>query len=301
MSNQQDEAIACLKLLACLAKADGKVHPQEKKILTQAWQKVQALVTIPEDITLETILAEDIEIEKVLSQIVTRKTQIVLHEAAYVLAEINGIAPSERIILDKIEAGFNLPEPDSLAEKKSLVKNIESPDELIEAIAAQLVSVREVRDLILDYAIGISILGFNPFPGINLVTNTIACGLILKMISDVGKKYGYPKGQDAIAIIGSIFGGFGALAAAIASWSTVAFFGLFVPVLGEFATTSFLFTLTWAVGQATNQFYLSGRQLNAAALKQAFVQAQQEAKILSKKYHFKLVKEPNNNSHSSGG
>ena len=282
MTFRQQEAIACLQLLACLAKADGKLDPEEKKILTQAWQKVQALVILPEDLTLETILAGDIQIDKVLPQIVTRKTQIILHEAAYVLAKINGIAPTERIILDKIEASFKLPEPDSLEGNSSLMENIKSPDELIEAIACQLVSLKEVRDLILDYAIGISILGFNPFPGINLVTNTIACGLILKMIGDVGQKYGYPKGQDAIAIIGSIFGGFGALAAAIASWSTVSLLGLFIPVMGEFAASSFLFALTWAVGQATNQFYLSGRKLNAAALKQAFLQAQQEGKILSK-------------------
>ena len=107
------------------------------------------------------------------------------------------------------------------------------------------------------------------------------------MIQDVGRKYGYPKGQDAIAIIGSIFGGFGALAAAIASWTTISFIGLFVPIVGEFAAASFLFTLTWAVGQATHQFYLSGRQLNATALKQAFLQAQQEGKILSKKINFR--------------
>lgn len=105
--------------------------------------------------------------------------------------------------------------------------------------------------------------------------------VILKMIQDVGRKYGYPKGQDAVAIIASIFGGFGAFAAALASWTTITFIGFFVPVFGEFAATSFLFTLTWAVGQATNQFYLSGRQLNAAALKQAFLQAQKEGKILS--------------------
>ena len=59
---------------------------------------------------------------------------------------------------------------------------------------------------------------------------------------------------SAIAIIGSIFGGFGAFAAAIASWTTVSFISLFVPVMGEFAAASFLFTLTWSVAQATNQF-----------------------------------------------
>ena len=284
---EPQEAIAGLKLLACLAKADGKLHPGEAKILTEAWQKTQQISTLPEDITIENILAEDILIEDILPQIVTPRTQNVLYKAAYGLAEIDGIAPEQKIILDKIAASFQSLEGDSLPNDDSLTElAVQSPHDFIEAIAAQLVSVKEVRDLILDYAIGISILGFNPLPGVNLVTDTIACGLILKMIRDIGRKWGYPKEQDAIAIIGSIFGGFGALFASIASWATITFVGLYVPIIGEFATVSFFFTLTWAIGQATNQFYLSGRQLNAAALKQAFLQAQKEGKILSRTIDF---------------
>ncbi len=285
---EPEEAIAGLKVLICMAKADGKLHPEEKKILTAAWQKAQQLSDLPENVTIDSLFAEDIPIEDILPQITTPKTQKILYKVAYFLAEIDGVTPAERIILDKIEASFQSLERDLLSENDSLAElALKSPHDFIEAIAAQLVSVKEVRDLILDYAIGIAILGFNPFPGINLVTNTIACGLILKMISDIGAKYGYPKGQDAIAIIGSIFGGFGAFLAALTSWATISFLGLYIPVMGEFAAASFLFTLTWAIGQATNQFYLSGRQLNAAALKQAFLQAQREGKILSKNINFK--------------
>lgn len=281
---ESQEAIAGIKLLACLAKADGKkLHPEEKKILTEAWQKAQELSTLPEDVTIENILAEDIQIEEILPQIISPKIKMALYKAAYILAEINGIAAEEKAILDKIATSFQLQEQDSLENINSLAElAVQSPHDFIEAIASQLVSVKEVRDLILDYAIGIAILGFNPLPGINLITNTIAGGLILKMIRDIGRKWGYPKGQDAIAIIGSIFGGFGALMAAITSWATISFMGLYLPLIGEFALASLLFTLTWAIGQATNQFYLSGRQLNAAALKQAFVQAFEEGKILSK-------------------
>ncbi|MDJ0898773.1 MAG: hypothetical protein QNJ55_08170 [Xenococcus sp. MO_188.B8] len=44
-------------------------------------------------------------------------------------------------------------------------------------------------------------IGFNPFPGIALVTNTVVCGLIFKMIRDLGSKWGYPRDQDAIAAV----------------------------------------------------------------------------------------------------
>ncbi len=284
---EPQEAIAGLKLLVCLAKADGKMHPEETKILTEAWKKAQQLSTLPEDITIESILAEDLQIEEILPKIVTPKVQRVLYKTAYVMAKIDGIIPEQRIILDKIAANFQLESQDSIVNDDSLTElAIQSPHDVIEAIAAQLVSVKEVRDLILDYAIGIAIFGFNPIPGINIVTDAVAFGLILKMIRDIGSKWGYPKGQDAFSIIGSIFGGFGALLTAIASWAAISLVGIYIPVIGEFATASFFFTLTWAIGQATNQFYLSGRQLNAAALKQAFIQAQKEGKILSKSINF---------------
>ncbi len=284
---EPQEAIAGLKLLVCLAKADGKMHPEETKILTEAWKKAQQLSTLPEDVTIENILAEDIQIEEILPKIVTPKVQSVLYKTAYVIAKIDGIIPEQRIILNKIAASFQLESQDSIMNDDSLREiAIQSPHDLIEAIAAQLVSVKEVRDLILDYAIGIAIFGFNPIPGINIVTDAVAFGLILKMIRDIGSKWGYPKGQDAFSIIGSIFGGFGALLTAIASWAAISLVGIYIPVIGEFATASFFFTLTWAIGQATNQFYLSGRQLNAAALKQAFIQAQKEGKILSKSINF---------------
>ena len=284
---EPQEAIAGIKLLVCLAKADGKLHPEEAKILTEAWKKAQQLSTLPEDITIENILEEDIQIEEILPKIVTPKAQKVLYKAACVIAKIDEIAPEQRIILNKIAASFQLGSQDSIVNDDSLAELvIQSPHDVIEAIAAQLVSVKEVRDLILDYAIGIAIFGFNPIPGINIVTDAVAYGLILKMIRDIGSKWGYPKGQDTISIIGSIFGGFGALIAAFTSWATISFVGLYLPVVGEFATASFFFTLTWAIGQATNQFYLSGRQLNAAALKQAFLQAQKEGKILSKSIDF---------------
>ncbi len=284
---EPQEAIAGLKLLVCLAKADGKMHPEETKILTEAWKKAQQLSTLPEDVTIENILAEYIQIEEILPKIVTPKVQRVLYKTAYVIAKIDGIIPEQRIILDKIAANFQLESQDSIVNDDSLTElAIQSPHDLIEAIAAQLVSVKEVRDLILDYAIGIAIFGFNPIPGINIVTDAVAFGLILKMIRDIGSKWGYPKGQDAFSIVGSIFGGFGALLTAIASWAAISLVGIYIPVIGEFATASFFFTLTWAIGQATNQFYLSGRQLNAAALKQAFIQAQKEGKILSKSINF---------------
>ena len=115
-----------------------------------------------------------------------------------------------------------------------------------------------VRDLILDYALGASILGLIPIPGLFTVKLLVAAGLILKMMWDIGKLWGFRKGQDFLAIAGSFFGGLGALAMAFTAWLTMFGVGLFVPYVKSLALAAALFTLTWSLGQATKQFYASG-------------------------------------------
>lgn len=116
----------------------------------------------------------------------------------------------------------------------------------------------QVRDLILDYALGTSILGLIPIPRLFTIKLLVVAGLLLKMIWDIGKLWGFRKGQDLLAIIGSFFGGLGALAMAFTAWLTMFGIGIFVPYIKNLAFAAALFTLTWSIGQATKQFYTSG-------------------------------------------
>ncbi|MBW4584111.1 hypothetical protein [Aetokthonos hydrillicola] len=118
---------------------------------------------------------------------------------------------------------------------------------------------RQIRNMILDYAMGAALLGFNPFRGTLTITLIIVAVIIVKMIRDVGSQWGYAKGQDPLAIAGNIFGYLGAFALAFMAWLTMFCFGLFVPLFSGFAKSAAFFTLTWTLGQVTNQFYANGR------------------------------------------
>lgn len=119
---------------------------------------------------------------------------------------------------------------------------------------------KEIRDLIIDYAIGAAILGLNPLPGTLTVTLLAASVLLLKMMRDIGSRWGYPKGQDLLAIGGNFFGGFGSFWIAFMAWISMYVTGLFVPFVGSFAVALSLFALTWRIGQATHLYYVSGFQ-----------------------------------------
>jgi hypothetical protein len=117
---------------------------------------------------------------------------------------------------------------------------------------------RQRRNLILDYALGICILGLIPIPRLFTLKLLLAFGLNLKMIWDIKKLWKGAKGQDFLAIAGVFFGCLGAFAMAFTAWMT--FFGLsvFMPYLKGLAFCAALFTVSWGVGQSVNQFYASG-------------------------------------------
>jgi len=119
--------------------------------------------------------------------------------------------------------------------------------------------VRQGRNLALDYALGAAIIGLNPFPGTLTITLLISSVLVLKMMRDIGAHWGFARGQDPLAIAGNLFGGLGAFAIALMAWVTVFCIGILAPLVRAFALSAALFTLTWAIGQTTNQFYASGR------------------------------------------
>lgn len=119
---------------------------------------------------------------------------------------------------------------------------------------------RESRNLVLDYALGISILGLIPIDGLLTVKLLAAIGLLAKMLWDIGVKWKFAKGQDILALAGFLFGFLGALAMAFMAWLTLLAIGLFIPYVSSFRIAATLFTLTWVLGQNTNQFYASGRK-----------------------------------------
>lgn len=139
-------------------------------------------------------------------------------------------------------------------------QDTDTEDELLTTPPLLIKRHRKIRNLVLDYAMGAAIIGLNPFRGILTLVLVVVGVLIFKMIWDIGSKWGYTKGQDFLAITGNIFGFLGAFALALMAWVTMFCLGLYVPLFSGFAISAAFFTLTWTLGQVTNQFYASGCQ-----------------------------------------
>lgn len=118
---------------------------------------------------------------------------------------------------------------------------------------------RQIRSLIFEYALIAAILGLNPLPGLFSVSLMLLGCLGFKMMRDIGVKWGYPKGQDILAIAGNLAGGLGALIMACLAWGSVIVAAIYFPMLKPLALAAAYATFTWIVGQATHQYYAAGK------------------------------------------
>jgi predicted lipase len=117
----------------------------------------------------------------------------------------------------------------------------------------------ETRVLIFEYSLLAALIGLNPFANLFSFSLVLLGFLSFKMMRDIGKKWGYPKGQDILAIVGNLFGGLGALIMACLAWGFMIVAAIYFPVVKSLALAAAYSTFTWIIGQATNQYYATGK------------------------------------------
>ncbi len=88
-------------------------------------------------------------------------------------------------------------------------------------------------------------------------------GVATVMLWEIGRVWHFSRGQDALAIAGNLFGALGAIATGLVVWLGFLTAGIWLPYVGSFKGAAGLFSLTWMLGQSTNQYYAIGyrRQL----------------------------------------
>lgn len=130
---------------------------------------------------------------------------------------------------------------------------------------------RRVRSSILDYALVAAILGLIPIygrwiPTIRLILLAI---LNLRMIVNIGRFWGYHRGQDILAAIGCILAILSSFALGLMTWLTVIAIGLVVPLVDSFARGTAYGVLTWSIGRTVSRYYYSPQVLDTKTLQKA--------------------------------
>ena len=272
---QENEGIAALKILVAVAKADGKLLDEERTALEGAL----AGVTLPDGITLDTLLKEEPDLEAQLQAITSPAAREEAYRAALSLAYADGeCADAERTILDRMRFAFGLDEKNA-----TLVQQIvaETKDTVlpthIKKIDDPKVRSAEITEDTLKYAIMSAVLGAFPVPGLAVVTDVFVVGLQTKLVRDVGQYFGHTLDKQAAGtLLGGVVGGAGMRIAVNNLVKLVPGWGSVVGAMTSFATT-------WAIGRMAERYFESGGKAKPEDLKSTFTAAKKEGQAAYEK------------------
>lgn len=257
--------LARLHLLAWMVRVDGAVQPWERTLLAQA-----IAASGLQDLTVETLLDHPMPLSVALATITDPEIQRQAYDDALAFAQLDGMTPAERELLNTIQQAFHL-EPPADEDTALAAVDWESPElsgrGMVLGMRWLVTHSEKMRDRILDYALGAAILALIPSP-IPLLRLLLLVILLFWMRRDIKRHWGAPRRKDLLALAGFSFGLLGAMLLGGLAGSTLLLISLRLVALRPLALSIAYFTLTWSLGQITNQYYLSGCRLDIESLRQ---------------------------------
>ncbi|NJK55203.1 MAG: universal stress protein [Pleurocapsa sp. SU_5_0] len=263
------EALARLKVLVYVAKADGNLDEQEKIQLKSGLQNE----SLPEGVNWENLLNEEIDLSTELAQITSPEAQELTYYAAYTLANANAeYHLNEAKAIAQISAKFNF-EAEKVQQLNRLVDesyNIQK-DGNIQPIHDPKQRAEVIHQKTLLCSTATAILGGLPSPILSTYAQAAAFRLQTVLISEIAGLWGYPK-FDAKFLLEDMVGSL----RLVSAWLTALDLAKLVPKLGSNIGAADAFTATWAMGQVANSYFECGQKLAPVTLRQAFRNARKE-------------------------
>ena len=126
-----------------------------------------------------------------------------------------------------------------------------------------------VRELVQVCSVAAGALTVQPFP---FVDTALIAPIQIAMVQGIGKIHGYKLDRRSVLEMLSTFG------ASIVAQNVIMAAAKFIPFLGWIVTISMAYALTWAIGEVSNRYFLSGRSLDEAELRAMFDRIYKEKK-----------------------
>lgn len=270
MPISEKEAIASLRALVCMAKADGVLQDQELRALQGALEGV----ALPGGMSLGSLLAEEVDFDEQLASLMTPELREQVYKSAYSMAHADGAcSPAEQALLDKMSASLSIPtEQRSLLARLFLETKRTVLPSSIEAVTEPEARAVEIHNDVVKYSVLSGILGANPIPGLAIATDLAVVALQVKLVRDVGQYWGHKVDKKAaLSLLGGVGIGTGARLA-------VSQLAKLVPGWGSAFGAATSFASTFALGRVANEFFASGSATSIAELKDKFKEAEEEGK-----------------------
>lgn len=273
MGISESEILTSLRVLVCVAKADGMLHVDERRTLAAALESVP----LPEGMTLEALLGESNDLDDLLGELESRDARAEIYRSAFSMANADGsCSPEEQAVLDRIREYLRLTAEDTTSIQRlfhdSGEGDLTSAKKAIEDPAARDEAIRKET---LKCAVVSAVLGAFPVPGLAIATDLAVVGLQVTLVRDVGQFWGRTiDRQDAKKLLYGLGVGTGARLA-------VSNLAKLLPGWGSLVGAATSFASTYALGGVMNKFFAS-EEGDIEALTAEFKAAEKEGKKVYK-------------------
>jgi uncharacterized protein (DUF697 family)/uncharacterized tellurite resistance protein B-like protein len=280
MTIAENEAVASLKILAAVARADGAVHNDERKSLAAALESLE----LDKPIAIEELLGsgEAIDIKAELAKLQSEEAREQIYRSAFFMAYADGsCTKEEQALLDLIAEETSV----TTDQRKSLERLFVPPVQRTSLLPTKAMVISDadqraakVRTEILKYAALSAVLGAFPFPGLAIATDLGVIALQVKMVRDIGQYWGHTVDRNAAkSMLYGVGLGTGARLAVNNLAKLLPFWGSAVG-----ATTSF--ASTYALGKVIEKFFAADAKGDITELAQDFKAAEKEGKSAYKEH-----------------
>jgi len=273
MSISESEILTSLRVLVCVAKADGMLHVDERRTLAAALESVP----LPEGVTLEALLGESNDLDDLLGQLESRDARSEIYRSAFSMANADGsCSPEEQAVLDRVREYLSLTAEDTTSIQRLFHDSGEGAlTSAKKAIADPAERDAAIRKETLKCAVVSAVLGAFPVPGLAIATDLAVVGLQVTLVRDVGQFWGRTiDRQDAKKLLYGLGVGTGARLA-------VSNLAKLLPGWGSVVGAATSFASTYALGGVMNKFFAS-EEGDIEALKGEFKAAEKEGKKVYK-------------------
>jgi uncharacterized protein (DUF697 family) len=259
MAHSDREVLAGVRLLVCVARADGRLTDHELAALDGA---VQALPSGKGKTSLEELLASDIDFDAELVQLRSPEARKSVYEAALVLANTDGAASVQELaMLERLQP---------LEGEATLLGQLvgETRDTLLPTRLPTMHDPRqrevEVQEDTLKYAILCAGLGAMPVPGAAIITDLAVVALQVKLVRDIGCYWGHNLDASAARTL------LGGMAGSVGLRIAVNNVARLIPGWGSMLGAATSFGTTVAVGRAAHAWFSSGAAMSPDELRRSY-------------------------------
>lgn len=249
----ESQALAGLRVMVAVAKADGHLADQERQ------QIEEALRELAPNLSIDQVLAEDVDLDAEIAKITDPEVRKATYRAAAMLSVVDGEShEAESALLRRIRQAYGLSD-----EGTGVAKVLEEANQLAPIDADKDTRVKETKSEVLGHAMMAAALGANPLPVISLFTEIAVFYMQGRLVRNLAWYYGYDvTGKHAAALLGSTFG----LGMAR---SVIMQFVKLVPVWGSVVGGATAFTTTYALGETVRRHFESGGDLVTLSKREA--------------------------------